>query len=84
MVRVKKLVLSEAEYETLQLHTNGIMSDLTMSLQDVTGVSDLRVKTVRGTGPVEIFVESATFPDLGCCYLKSAPLWDEGMKSLQT
>ena len=84
MVRVKKLVLSQAEYETLQIHTNGIMSDLAMALQDATGVSDLRVKQIVGSDPVYLYVESSTFPDLGCCYLKTAPLWEEGMKALQS
>ena len=84
MVRVKKLVLTEAEYAALQLHTNGLMSDLTMALQDATGVSDLRVKQITGNYPFSLYVESSTFPDLGCCYLKTAPLWEEGMKALQS
>ena len=84
MVRVKKLKLSEAEYAALQLHTNGLMTDLAMALQDATGVSDLRIKQIVGTDPVYLYVESSMFPDLGCCYLKTAPLWEEGMKALQS
>ena len=49
---------------------------LTAYTRDATHVSDLSVIEVAQAGDkVEVYVESATFPELSCCYKKSAPEW---------
>ncbi len=76
--RVRKMTLTCREANGLFFNAGGVSNDvLSAYLRGAIHVDDLRVIDLRRDGEhVKLYVESATFPDLGCCYLKTAPETD--------
>lgn len=76
--RVKVLTYSCREFNVLFDNAGGGGSNAALSayLRGNTHVEDASVIEVARDGDnVKVYVESATFPELGCCYKKNAPEW---------
>lgn len=76
--RVKRLTLSCRDFNDIfNLSGTGTNEALSVYLRGATHVSDVRVieDPIKQDGNVVLFVESSTFPELGCCYKSSATEW---------
>ncbi len=77
--RVKKMTLTCREANGLFFNAGGVSNEVISAyLRGAVHVEDLRVVDLRRDGEhVVLYVESATFPDLGCCYIKNAAEVDQ-------
>jgi len=75
--RVKRITLSCREFNVLVDNAGGATNQVLASyLRGTTHVEDVCVIDVARNGDsVEVYVESATFPELSCCYKKTAQEW---------
>lgn len=75
--RIQKLSLSCREFNDMVERAGGVSNEtIAAYYRGGAHVSDLRCVEVARTGDqVIVYLESATFPELACCYKSSAPEW---------
>lgn len=75
--RIRKLTLPCREFNEMVAQAGNASNEAIAAFYaGGTHVSDLRcVEVSRDGDSVVVYFESATFPELGCCYKKSAPEW---------
>lgn len=75
--RIKKLTYPCHDFNVLVDNAGGAGNlELSAYLRGATHVEDMSVIEVAQDGDhVTVYVESATFPELSCCYKKSAVEW---------
>lgn len=83
MARIRRIALPEPVYIDA-LASSGSHRELVRSMGEIVGVEDLKHETSAPSGAdVHVYVSSATFRDIGCCYMTKAPLWPEATEKLQ-
>lgn len=75
--RIRRLSLTPREFNEMVYNAGGATNDVIAAYyRGGTHVSDLIcVEVARNGDKVDLFFESATFPELSCCYKKTAPEW---------